>query len=186
MKGSAMLSEETTETHDSVDTDTETVVADEAVPELGDPGKRALDAERNARRAAERAVKEAQAELEKLREASLSETERAISQARREAREEATRDLNSRLVRAEAKAVATGRLADPEDIVRYVDLSQFEVDENGNVDVKALNKEIDTLLKAKPYLAAQRVGGDVDSGARGKVTTGNDMNSMIRRAAGRG
>ena len=181
-----MLSEETTETHETTSEDVaETVEHVESVPELGDSGKRALDAERAARRNAEKAAKAAQAELDRLREASLSETERAIAQARREAREETSRELNSRLVRAEAKAVATGRLADPEDIVRYIDLSQFEVDESGNVDVKALNKEIDALLKSKPYLAAQRVGGDVDSGARGKATTTNDMNSLIRRAAGR-
>lgn len=176
-----MLSEETNETPEDV----VEVVESEEVSELGDPGKRALDAERNARRTAEKAAKAAQAELEKLREASLSETERAINQARKESREETQRELNVRLVKAEAKAVATGRLADPEDITRYIDLSQFEVDDDGNVDVKALNKEIDVLLKSKPYLAAQRVGGDVDSGARGKAATANDMNQMIRKAAGR-
>jgi hypothetical protein len=154
--------------------------------DLGDAGKRALEAERKARRNAERAAKAAQAELEAAREASLSETERAIAQAARDARTAAYTEFNSRLVKAEARAIATGRLADPSDVAAFIDLSTIEVDEDGTVDTKAISKAIDDLIKTKPYLAAQRVGGDVDGGARGKpsAVTG-DMNSLIRQAAGR-
>jgi hypothetical protein len=154
---------------------------------LGDAGIKALQDERKARRAAERAAKAAQAEIEKLREATLSETERAIAEAKRLGREEALTEANSRLVFAEAKAAATGRLTDPADIAAFIDLAQFDVSEDGSVDTKAINSAIDDLLKSKPYLAAQRVGGSVDGGARGKPQSAqSDMNSLIRRAAGRG
>jgi len=44
---------------------------------LGEPGKRALDAERTARKAAEKAASEAQAKLQEIEDAKLSEIERA-------------------------------------------------------------------------------------------------------------
>jgi membrane protein involved in colicin uptake len=163
-------------------TDTETHAEHD---ELGDTGKRALEAERKARRAAERAAKAAQAELDKAREASLSESERLVAQAKREAREELQAEYATRVIRAEVKAAATGRLSDVNDALVFLDLNGFEVDDDGNVDNKAVTKAIDELIKSKPYLAAHRVGGDVDGGARGKpTTTSGDMNSLIRQAAG--
>jgi ElaB/YqjD/DUF883 family membrane-anchored ribosome-binding protein len=172
--------------------DTETPTTDapaeeilEDAPELGDAGKQALQTERKARRDAEKALKAIQSELEAAREAQLSEAEKAISQARREARDEALREVNARVIRAEAKALATGKLADPSDISSFIDLNTFEVDDEGNVDTKAIAKAIDELIKQKPYLAAQRVGGDADAGARGAAPTPRgSMNDRIRRAAG--
>ncbi len=178
-----------------MDTDTPEIDAPESEVEttqteaddqgLGDAGKRALDAERTARREAEKALKQAQAELDAAREAAMSETERLIAQARREARDEALSEAHTRLVRAEARALATGKLADPSDISSFIDLTTFEVDADGNVDSAAITAAIDALIKSKPYLAAQRVGGDADAGARGAAprTTGS-MNDLIRRAAG--
>lgn len=185
-----MPSEETPETLDApvnetADTETTEPEAHAEHDELGEGGRKALEAERKARRAAERAAKAATAEIEKIKEAQLDETERALVQARREAREEALAEVNSRVVKAEVKAVATGKLNDPADALTFLDLSDFEVSEDGTVDTKAIAKAIDELVKTKPYLAAQRVGGDVDGGARGKPTTSSgDMNSLIRRAAG--
>lgn len=175
--------EDVTETVE--DAETETTDAHAEHDELGDAGKRALEAERKARRAAERAAKAAQAELEKAREATLTEADRLIAQAKREARDELQAEYASRVVKAEVKAAATGRLSDVNDALVFIDPTQFEVDEEGNVDSKAIGKAIDELIKSKPYLAAQRVGGDVDGGARGKpTTTSGDMNSLIRQAAG--
>jgi membrane protein involved in colicin uptake len=184
-----MPSEETETLDAPVDTDDTETTEPEAHAEhdeLNDGGKKALDAERKARRAAERAAKAAQAEIEKLKEAQLSEAERAVAEARREARAEALAEVNARVLRAEIKAVATGKLTDPADALTFLDPSEFDVSEDGEVDTKSISKAIDDLVKSKPYLAAQRVGGDVDSGARG--TTPNpsgDMNLLIRRAAGR-
>lgn len=184
-----MPSEET-ETLDApventADTETTEIEAHAEHDELTDGGKKALDAERKARRTAERAAKAAQAEIEQLKEAQLSDNERAIAEAKREAKAEVLSEVNTRVLRAEIRAVATGRLTDPADALTFLDLTEFEVSEDGDVDTKSISKAIDDLVKSKPYLAAGRPSGDVDSGARGtSPNPSGDMNSMIRRAAG--
>ena len=62
------------------------------------------------------------------------------------------------------RAAAGTKLADPGDAGRLLDLDQFKVDVNGDVDAKAISSAIDDLLKAKPYLAA--AGGE-GGGRRG-------------------
>jgi hypothetical protein len=150
---------------------------------LGEAGKRALDAERNARKAAERKARDFETELNRFRESSMSEQEKAIEQAKREARAEATTAFNGRLVQAEVRAVAAGKLADPEDAVRFLDLDEFTVDGDGKVDRKPITGAIEKLLKDKPYLAASatRPTGDADQGARGGPA-GSSMNDLIRGA----
>ena len=136
---------------------------------LGDAGKKALDAERAERRKAEKRAKELDAELAKFREASMSEQERAVEIARREAATATLAAVNQRILKAEIRAAAGGRLADPEDAVRFLDTDEFAVTEDGEVDQRAVLAAIDRLLKMKPYLAAgaTRPAGDADQGARG-------------------
>jgi hypothetical protein len=154
---------------------------------LGEAGKKALDAERATRRAAERRAKELESELTKFRESSMSEQEKAIAAAKREAITEATSTFNKRLVAAEVRAAAAGKLADPEDAIRFLDLDQFKANDDGDVDKKAITKALDELVKTKPYLAAgaTRPTGDADQGARGGPA-GGSMNDLIRGAVGRG
>ncbi|MDY6054351.1 hypothetical protein [Micrococcus sp.] len=80
--------------------------------ELGEGGKRALSAEREARRAAERELSEARAALKEIEDANLSELERAQRDAQ-EAREELTalRVENARYRVVQAKGVP-GELAE--------------------------------------------------------------------------
>jgi type IV secretory pathway VirB10-like protein len=136
-------------------------------PELGDAGRRALDAERTARAAAERDLKAAQAALEKVRRDSMSESERAIATAREEAKAEVLASVTARLVGAEVRAVAAGKLADPSDAMRYLDASTL-VDVQGEPDANAIASAIDALVKDRPYLAPapERTNGAGDGGAR--------------------
>lgn len=155
--------------------------------ELGDAGKRALDEERNARRVAERKANEAQAELDKVRSANMSEQEKAVAAAKAEGRDEALKTANERLVRAEVKAAAAGKLADPGDALGLLgDLSAF-IDKTGDVDTKAITSAIDELVKAKPYLSAKPGNGAGEGGARGgNATSGPSMDDWLRQqAAGR-
>jgi alanyl-tRNA synthetase len=155
--------------------------------ELGAAGKRALDEERNSRKAAERRAKQLEAELEQLRQASMSEQEKAIAAAKDEARREALAAANERILRSEIKAAAAGKLADPADAVAYLrdDMASF-IDDSGDVDAKTLAKAIDDLVRAKPYLAATvNNPGSADGGPRQPAQAG-DMNATIRRLAGRG
>jgi len=161
---------------DPAETDVDPAVDEtDADPEgsdsLGDPGKKALatmkdrlKAEREKRRGLEAQL----AERDKPAEGTVPDQEALI----RQAETTALARVNERLVKAEVKAAAAGKLADPADAHRFLDLSQFEVDDDGNVDAEELTEAIDELLQSKPYLAAQggstkpRFQGTADSGAR--------------------
>lgn len=168
------IDEETQETESDETTEADT----EGETALGDAGKRALDAMKQQVKDAKKAAKEAKDALAK-RDAddALKERpadEQAIEKARAETRAETLKTADERIVKANLKAAATGKLADPSDVFAYpkiIDLSSFEVDEDGEVDADALNDAIEALLAAKPHLAAQkqnRFNGDADGGAKGK------------------
>ncbi len=167
-------------------------------PDLGDAGKKALADERAARKAAEKARKAAdkkaadyEAELTKLRGDNQTEQEKALDQARKEAGEEARKGevakANRRIVTAEVKAAAGTKLADPSDAVRLLDLDEFAVSDDGEVDEKAIASAIADLLKDKPYLAAKgATSGSADGGARNSGGAGDEPVSAgvgrLRRA----
>ena len=99
--------------------------------------------------------------------------EQAAAKARAEVEKEITGKANARILKSELRASATGKLADPADAALYIDLSQFDVGDDGEVDSGALNDAIADLLTRKPHLAAgkpNRFDGDADQGARGKET----------------
>lgn len=152
-------------------------------PQLGVKGEAALVAERAARRKAEKDAKTTKAELERLRTASQSEQEKAIAAAKAQGATEALSKANARVLAAEVRAAAAGKLADPADASRFLDLSEFEVGDDGEVDAKAIAKAIDQLVKEKPYLGtngAKRSTGSGDGGARGNGKTPPDMNAWLR------
>lgn len=71
-------------------------------------------------------------------------------------KERLTTSANQKILRAEVRAAAAGKLADPSDAPKFLDLDQFEVGEDGDVDQDEIADAIDDLLKDKPYLAAKR------------------------------
>lgn len=129
--------------------------------------------------------------LAEIEEASKSEQEKAVTAAKAEAdkaaRAEVTERYQRRIVTAEVKAAAGGKLADPADAVRLLDLAQFDLDENDEVDGKAVAKAIDDLLKAKPYLAAKqsKAGGDAGQGPREEAEASTGFGPTRLRAARR-
>lgn len=158
---------------DSVD-DTETPAPDDGGDDpLGPAGTKALEAEKSRRKA--------EADRRRAAEARIAELEKQLSagkqtdgapdpdEIRREAASAATAKANERIIRSEVRAAAAGKLADPRDALRFIDLAKFEVDEDGGVDEEEIAEAIDDLLKEKPYLAAQggrRFQGGGDGGAR--------------------
>lgn len=123
---------------------------DEDDPPLGPKGERALaamkeklKAERAKRRAAEA----------KLTANSKADDDKPDPEAA------ATARANARILRSEIKAAAAGKLADPKDALRFLDLDNFEVDADGEVDEDEIADAIDDLLSKKPYLAAAAQGG---------------------------
>ena len=164
--------------------------------DLGEAGKRALDAERSRAKAAEKARKAAEKELGDARKrladidaSSKSETEKAIEKAKAEATTEATKEAtakaNAHILRAEIKAAAAGKLARPEYALKLLDLDDFEVDDDGEVDADAIAKAIDQLVKDDPALAAGKARGSADGGARSDSGDSNQALSpheRLRRA----
>ena len=141
---------------------------------LGDAGKKALDAMKAERNAAREEAKKAAAELASLKAA--AEGREAEHEAQREAqrlKDEALAVANERILKAEVRAAAASKLADPQDALRFLDLSEFEVGSDGEVDASLVAKAIDDLIASKPYLAAQggqRFQGSADGGARNDAT----------------
>ena len=140
---------------------------------LRDEGKRALDrmkAERNEWKAKAREAEKRIAELmERVESLENGGRVDAAAKAAREAEAAAIAKANERILKAEIKAAAAGKLADPADALRFLDLSDFEVSPEGDVDAEAIAEAIDGLVKSKPYLSAatvRRFQGSADGGAR--------------------
>jgi hypothetical protein len=143
--------------------------------QLGDAGKAALKKERDARREAEKSRRAAEAERDELRAQLASgkkdgEGAPDAEQIRRDADKAATTRANERILRSEIRAAATGKLADPADALRLLDLSKFEVGDDGSVNESDIADAIGDLLTSKPYLAAKarRFEGSGDGGASGR------------------
>lgn len=139
---------------------------------LGDAGKRALDAMRARWKTERDARKKADVDLAAALAAKAGDDDAAkAEQIRREAETAATSKANQRIIRAEIRAAAAGKLADPKDALTFLDLDQLEVDDNGEIDSDEVAEAIEELLKKKPYLAAataKRFQGTADSGAQSR------------------
>lgn len=167
-----------TDQNDDTSTDessTDTTETDDTGPsgedQLGDAGKKALDAERKARRDAESARRKLEAELDELRQQGLSEQEKAVEEAKKAGAAEASARYASLIVAAEIKAAAASKVAAEaiEDLPRLLDLDPTElVGDDGTVDTDAISSAIDEAVKARPYLAPAATKGtpDPDQGAR--------------------
>lgn len=165
----------------------------EGAEQLGDAGKKALDAmkeQRKAALAAERATVNALAELHDKTAAEVraaikdgtladligkpaakaAEQQVDVAKMTAQARREATAAANTRILKAEVRAAAAGKLADPADALTLLDLSKFEVGDDGEVDGGEIADAIAELLARKPYLAAGATTttfGKADGGVRG-------------------
>lgn len=137
-------------------------------PPLGEAGKRAIKAEREAAAEARRELDAAKAELEALRTSQMSDQDKALKAARAEGAAEVSAKFATQVLHSEIRAAAAMKLADPSDAVRLLDLSKFKVTD-GSVDTKAIASAIDELVTAKPYLAASKQAApaaDLGQGAR--------------------
>ncbi|MFJ2209336.1 hypothetical protein [Streptomyces microflavus] len=153
---------------------------DEGAADLGDKGKRALASMKGKWRT----ERDKRKELEK--QIADKDAGDEAAQARRQVEQAALSKANARIVRSEVKAAAKGVLADPGDAYKFLDLEQFEVDDDGNIDSDEIADAIETLVKEKPYLAAapaRRFQGTGDGGAarkasRPKQLTEGDLKKM--------
>ena len=153
--------------------------------QLGDAGKKALDAMKTQRKEALEQARQIKAEFDAYRaQQEGKEAEHAQALEAQRVKDEALSAANQRILKAEIRAAAAGKLNDPTDALAYLDLSSFEVDDDGNVDSEAIGSALGDLITRKPYLAAQggRFQGDADGGARKESRpsqlTRSDLSSM--------
>lgn len=145
-------------TDDSNELDAVDVTSDETSSETDqqdtvdhDAGaKKALQAERQARKAAERELPALRTEIAN-RDKPAEEI--AIEQARREAREEARNAYNKRIVSAELKAALTGKVTNPALALKVADISAIEVSDGGEVDMQSVTDVIQALITEYPELS---------------------------------
>lgn len=155
--------EEIEQAEGAAETTEETVVEEDPTAGL----KKALAAERKARKDAERKAREFEASLQ---DRDKEPAEQAIEQAKREALEQAQSAYNQRLVSAELKAELKGKVRNVALALKVIDASEIEVSSDGDVDTQSVTDAIDALLEQYPELAPDegKFKGGADQGARGK------------------
>lgn len=153
----------------------------EGADQLGDKGKRALDAMKGKLKSERARRRDLERQLAQKNQGDGDDDAVAKATAA------ATAAANTRILKAEIRAAAAKKLADPRDALRFLDLEQFEVDADGEVDADEIADAIETLIKSKPYLAAAparpRFQGTGDGGAarkagRPKQLTERDLKNM--------
>lgn len=123
--------------------------------------QQALDRERALRKDADRAAKEgaaAKSRLDELEAESRTDLEREVAAARKEGAAQALAAATARIVASEARALAAAaRFRDPGDAVRFLDLSEVAVTDDGVVDASDIGGKLEQLAKDKPYLIVEQV-----------------------------
>lgn len=147
---------------------------------LGDAGKQAIDRMKADKVAAERRSKALERELEQVRQATMSETEKAIAEAEKRGRTAASTDFGKRLVKADIATAAARRNPDYDTAaLDYLDLSRF-IGDDGEPDATAIAAAVERLVPAASGAPS------FDGGVRKTPAAKVDMNSVIRKAAGLG
>jgi regulator of replication initiation timing len=129
-------------------------------------------------------LKDAEAERDTLKQGTQSDLEKATTQVESLSKENVALTSQNRNLRAQVAASRVG-IIDPEIAASLVDWNEADTDAD-------LEKQMNQILKARPYLAGNVAGG-ADGGAGTSRSSGQrssgqedstDMNTMLRRAAG--
>ncbi|WP_121703357.1 hypothetical protein [Streptomyces sp. E5N298] len=92
----------------------------------------------------------AAAELQRIKDAEKSESERLNDQLA--AAQDQVARTRQRLARTQVQALAMTSFADPEDAVGALDLDSY-IDSDGDIDEAAIKADLDALLERKPHWA---------------------------------
>jgi hypothetical protein len=122
---------------------------------LGDAGKRALESRTRPGEAAERERDDLKRRLEELENASKSEHEKALAQAKKDGRAEVARKLPGAVRRSEVRAALSRR--GPSDVLdlasRADEFAALKVNDEG--EVQGLDEAVEAFKKATPDLFAK-------------------------------
>ena len=154
---------------------------------LGAPGLAALQREREAREATQRELDKLQKRVKAYEDKDKTDSEKnaeRIAELEREVETHRKAARTATLQVATASAARKAGFRDPDLAYRLIS-SDVEFTDSG--EPRNIDKLLGDLSKAHPYLlSGQSGGGDAGLGPRGAPAGANDdINSMIRRAAGR-
>lgn len=146
----------------------------------------ATDWKAEARKWEERAKenRKAAAELERQRQASMTEAEKAVAEAESRGRQTAAQEFAQRLARSDFLTAAARRnpTYDAAAILDDLNLSRY-VGEDGEPDTKAIAKAVERLIPVGSSEPERPTS--LDLGAKRTLPSGPNMNDLIRKAAGR-
>lgn len=117
-------------------------------------------------------------ELDKFRQQSMTETEKAVEQARAEARTAALAEAGGKVARAEIRAAAAGRLdaAALDVLIDGLNLAKF-LDEDGEVDTEKVAAFVDGIA---PKEDEEKPAGFPDLGQGARSTTPLNGDPLLR------
>lgn len=98
------------------------------------------------------------------------EKEYETAKHEQEVLQNAISQANQRIIKAEIRAAAAGKLNDPADALHYLDTSAISVADDGQVDTSAITSQLNDLIAAKPYLAK---GENAPTGVHMQPPSGN-------------
>ena len=167
---------------------------------LGPKGEKALEALKEDRRKLRADLAKAQSELDDLRRSQMDDQEKAIDDARQQARSEALASVNGRLFAAEVRAAAAEAkltdtavkdlLVDTTAAVKLLGLDEIPVTDTGDIDSEAISQAVAAYTQARPYLAVSATQdpppGDIDQGARGTSAAVKTIDEQIAEAEAAG
>lgn len=181
------MADDTTLTDAPVAEETQTEAQPTEPPaDLGENGVKALQAERQARKAAEKQIADLAAQLDSIRAEQMTDQEKALAAARSEAAEAAKAETAAtyerRLLEATVKAQAAGRFRDPADALRFLDTTELPRGEDGVIDDAAIGAALDAVLTERPYLAADSAlkWPDGDQGPQGSEVARTFTRTQLR------
>jgi hypothetical protein len=117
-------------------------------------------------------------ELEQLRHAQMTDSEKAVAEAEERGRQAALATVRTELAEAKLRVAAAGKVADVDALVELVDLNRFVTDDG--VDSSAIEVAVERFIKALPAPAQQKFGS-VELGSQGdrpRQFTRDDLRSM--------
>lgn len=122
-------------------------------------------------------AKKAEAELEQLKNAGLSDAEKRDRELTSKSERITALEADIRMLRVQVTAGKLG-IVDPEAAAKLLNWDGIDGD-----DPKQLERALRDLVKEKPYLSKLGDGADGGAGRNGARAEG-DMNSILRQAAG--
>lgn len=122
--------------------------------------------------------------LAKLEAAAMSEQEKAVAAAKEEGSAEALKKVGVKLATAELRLAAQGKGVDLTKVSKYIDVKQF-VDDEGEVDVKAIKAAVADFAEIAPKQQPGKSGAPIPGGSGGKPATNNSLESAVAARYGK-